>query len=364
MKTQTARKADINGYIEIDGNPISRAGVFQYSGRSIGDPEARHDVMYNVYRPEEELNNPETIESFKLVPLTDDHPSDLMGVDGERSDDKPLEGVIGERVWYDPAVKMLKGNLKIFTNRVNRAIEAGKRDVSAGFRCVYEKASGVHDGQHYQYIQRKIRGNHASLVMEGRAGPEVAVLDHFNFSFDAKEAIMAEENVENGAGQDEMTLAEITATIKAIGPQVAALTEALASLTKPAPADELNPEEAPDEGLDKCMDALEKRVAELEAKSKSGMDSREIVRTLEQRNALYDGVSKLTGAFVHTGMDAKDIAAYAIDKLELPNVPAGAEIVAVEAYLAAAQKHKPATALDAAPVDGASAIANHLKKGA
>ena len=33
---ESARKADINGYTTVEKNPISRSGVFQYLGRSIG----------------------------------------------------------------------------------------------------------------------------------------------------------------------------------------------------------------------------------------------------------------------------------------------------------------------------------------
>ena len=68
--TETARVEDINGYITIEKNPISRSGVFQYLGRSIGAPEP--DKIYNVYRPAEEFT-PETIDSFKLLPIVDDH---------------------------------------------------------------------------------------------------------------------------------------------------------------------------------------------------------------------------------------------------------------------------------------------------
>src|SRR4051794_25123272 len=46
---ETARVEDINGYVTVENNPISRSGVFQSLGRSIGAPEP--DRIYNVYRP-------------------------------------------------------------------------------------------------------------------------------------------------------------------------------------------------------------------------------------------------------------------------------------------------------------------------
>src|ERR1700753_211727 len=73
---ESKRRLDINGFVEIKDNPISKVGIFPYSGRQIdsdGQLKLDPDKIYNVYRPEEELNNSETIESFKLVPWTDEH---------------------------------------------------------------------------------------------------------------------------------------------------------------------------------------------------------------------------------------------------------------------------------------------------
>ena len=67
----SAQSVDINGYVEVKGNPISKVGVYPYLGREIGAPEP--DRVYKIYRPEEELSSPETIASFKLVPLVDEH---------------------------------------------------------------------------------------------------------------------------------------------------------------------------------------------------------------------------------------------------------------------------------------------------
>ena len=126
---------------------------------------------------------------------------------------------------------------------------------------------------------------------------------------------------------------------------------------------------AAEPALDKStMDAIERAVSRaIEKKLKpapKAMDSKDVIRTFEQRNALYDSVSRLTGSFVHSGMDAQDIAVYAVDKLGLKNVPKGSEIVAVEAYVAASGKQQPAKAMDAAASSGTSAIAKHVQKGA
>jgi hypothetical protein len=373
------RKADGNGWIEVEGNPISKVGVFPYSGRSIGAPEP--GKIYNVYRPEEELSNAETIKSFQLLPFVNDHPDDMLGqeaVDLPNVDGKPVEGIIGEKVYYRDGY--LYGNLKIFTDRIAGYIDAGKREVSAGFRCIYEQATGFYNGQPYDYIQRNIRGNHVALVNEGRMGPDVAVLDHLTMTFDAKELFKMADEKDKAADADkgaegEMTLAELTTLIKQIGPQIAAINEAMALLSKPAgeavveepaldaeteaaAATEVTP--AAMDALGKQLKAAQDKITALEkAAGVKALDAKDVFAQQAQRDNLYQGVSRVVGAFDHSAMDAQGVAEYAVKKLGL-KAPAGSEVVAVEAYLAA----KPAVLTTVkSGADGkqiASAIRKHV----
>src|SRR5574337_242989 len=195
----SARMEDINGFVEIQGNPLSKVGVFPYLGCQI-DPALQPDKIYYVYRPEEELSNPECIKSFRLSPWIDEHI--MLGEGGVPAEQKGVEGVIGENVYYD--APYLKGNLKIFSNSLANLIENGKKELSIGYRCLYELTPGVYNGQRYDAIQRCIRGNHVALVTEGRAGPDVAVLDSFKITLD--EAIMdqlKDQKVTNAADEGE-----------------------------------------------------------------------------------------------------------------------------------------------------------------
>jgi hypothetical protein len=385
----SARTPDINGFVEIKNNPISKSGVFDYSGRMIGG-NAEPDKVYKVYRPAEELSDPAAIESFKLIPFVDDHPSDMLGseaYDLPNVDGKPADGVIGEQIYFKGDT--LYGNLKYFTDRIARAIDAGKKEVSAGFRCVYEYAPGVFNGQAYDYIQRKIRGNHVALVNQGRMGPEVAVLDHFKMTFDAKELLKMADPVkeEPTATTDaDMTMADAIKTLESIVPQVAKLVETVGKLgaapaADPAldtdtPADPAAPTEpALDMDAPKAMDAalqsLNKNLTQLNATLQTSLaskgkalDAKDVFAELAKRDSLYGSVSKITGAFDHAEMDSTAIAKYAMDKLEI-KAPQGAEIAVVEAYVAAHGKNDrgytpKANAMDAAKGGEPSAIAKHV----
>ena len=220
MDRDTARQYDNNGWYEIKRNPLSKAGVFPYLGKNI-DPSLEPNQTYMVYRPASELSNPETIKSFKLLPWVDLHPSNLLGPEEAGrmpAESKGVEGVVGEEVFFEGDT--LYGNIKIFSDSLADKIESGIRELSAGYECKYEISDGIFNGIHYDAIQKEIRGNHLATVPEGRMGPDVAVLDHLKFTFDARDIQMAETKEASGETKEpEMSLDEVMGWMKENGPK-------------------------------------------------------------------------------------------------------------------------------------------------
>lgn len=165
------RTIDNNGWLTVRDNPITKVGVFPYLGREIGAPEP--DRVYRVYRPAEELEKQETLDSLKLLPFIDEHAA--LGEKGIPAEQKGIQGVLGEQVYFD--YPYVKANLKVLSNAALATIEGGKIELSPGYSCRYEFTPGVFDGEVYDAIQRDIRGNHLALVKEGRTGPDVSVQD-------------------------------------------------------------------------------------------------------------------------------------------------------------------------------------------
>lgn len=182
---ESARKIDANGFLLVEGCPISSYGIFDYSAGQIGldgDPNR----IVKVFRPESAVSDPEAIESFKNVPFLIDHEM-LSGFEGDDDTTAPedygMDGVLTSNVYY--AAPWMRGDLKIYTRRAQAALDANKKDLSLGYSCEWDPTPGVWNGQAYEVMQITMRGNHIALVDEGRVpGARVLdglIFDHLNF---------------------------------------------------------------------------------------------------------------------------------------------------------------------------------------
>lgn len=352
-----AREYDSNGWFEIKANPISKAGIFPYSGRQLGLTGEDADKIFQVLRPPEELSAPECIESFKLLPWIDEHV--MLGPVAQELTDKAvpaeakgIQGVTGQEVFYKEGT--LYANIKALSSMLAALIAAGKRELSAGYRCTYEMVAGVWNGLHYDAIQRNIRGNHLALVGEGRMGPDVAVMDHFTFTFDSKELEMADKNEDPGNG-GEMSLAEISAAIKALAPiaaQVAEMQKSLAAMGTAAPAEDKEPPKA-----------VEGEGGEGTPAGAAAMDEAEIVKRIARRDTLAKQISAHVGTFDHAEMTLDAVVAYGCEKLGI-TAEKGQEAAALSGFLQAkpAATPKATVGLDSAPEkNGGDFVSKHLK---
>lgn len=177
------RTVDHNGFLMVRSTPVSSFGVFEYSAEQVGLPGDPNRIV-GVYRPESELSSPETLASFQLLPMVDDH--DLLSGFEEDGDDvmspeeKGVDGVMAGAKYVKP---WMISDIKIFSRRMQRALDSGKCDLSAGYTCDFVIQSGVFEGKPYEAVQINMRGNHLALVDAGRV-PGARVLDSKTMVFD------------------------------------------------------------------------------------------------------------------------------------------------------------------------------------
>lgn len=344
MDAATARIVDTNGWAEIKGNPLSKAGVFPYLGRSIpGAPNAA--ATYMVLRPAEELADQACIDSFKLTPWIAGHT--MLGEGFTPASQKGVDGIVGEDVYFDG--EFLRGNIKAFSPEL---ISSDARELSIGYRCLYEYSPGVWQGQPYDYIQRNIRGNHLALVKNGRCGEEVAVLDHMTATFDSKEfTTMVEDkpttDADAGAAMDP---AALKAAIDAIMPMVDLINQFKAKLAESEVVEEVaeaNLEAMPidSEEMPGTMDEAIAQIKDLRGKlakkpqAAPAMDAKDVIQIVAARDTLARRLSAVVGVFDHADMTAEDVANYGIKKLGI-NAAKGSEASVLDGYLLATEARK------------------------
>lgn len=387
---QDKKEVDTNGWFEVKDNPLSKEGVFLYRGNQIilpdGSRASETEDLIPVYRPADELSNPEAIDSFKLVPWVDEHTmlgSEELGL--TPAERKGVSGVVGEDLYFKDGV--LYGNIKAFSENLARKIENGKKELSLGYRCSYERSSGEWNGQKYDYIQRNLRGNHLALVDKGRMGAEVRVMDsqetgisygNFIFTCDSlmeKNEMNLEELLKLAVekfGDSATVLAEIKKLLDEQG-QVDGENQDPSSTPPATDDDEMggdpddeHPAQDDDEGkLDKLLSLVEGLVSRVEAlegnsdakdeedgpeepqdetkasdeeeKGAQAMDmaevTRQVTKRLNERDSMYKKVSAFTGAFDVSAMDsAEAVAAYACKKLNLKTAK-GLETATITGYM-------------------------------
>lgn len=169
-----SKTVDKNGFWEIEKNPVSAEGVFFYSGKMIGADGLEPDKLYPVYRSAEELEK--SAKTFNNKPFFEDHTA--IGEGATKYDDKPAQGNMSN-VHFENG--KLYATLSIWSEKLKKLIEDGKKELSLGYRCIYEPIKGVFNGQPYDFVQKNLVGNHLALVDAGRCGKEVSVMDSLTF---------------------------------------------------------------------------------------------------------------------------------------------------------------------------------------
>lgn len=388
------RQTDVNGYLLVRDNPITKVGVFPYLGREIGAPDA--DRIYQVYRPQEELERPETIASANLVPWIDEH--EFLGKDGTPPEKKGVQGTTGETARFD--YPYIRNSIRAYSGFMQNLIDRGKVELSPSYRCRYEFTEGVFDGARYDAIQRDIRFNHLASVKEGRTGPDVAVQDCLTITYDSAEFIkmeltpeilqqiralieqvLAEQTAAAGSDDDlekkpgadaetppapgavtteekdavEETAAAAEQATSAVESASAAIEEVTAALEEvQAAAEEVKA--APTADSKKALDAamaklgaaknkIAARAADAQVMGMIGTlqsqvqanDAGAVIKQIAERDALVKRVTPFIGAFDSGLMvSAAHVARYAVKKLGL-QAQDGAELAVLQGYLQAAK---------------------------
>lgn len=184
-----------NGQLRVDGC-LTRTGVFEYRN---DDGSTRRE-----YRSPDEVFKADSLASFAMVAVTDNHPPVPVTSSNAR---QYARGAVGESVRQDG--DGVVAPMVIFDGELVRKMESGKVALSCGYEVDVVNTPGVSpNGERYDAVQTNIRGNHVALVDIARAGKVARVrMDASDFAtsnFDAQETIVMDElkkALENAAAE-------------------------------------------------------------------------------------------------------------------------------------------------------------------
>lgn len=154
-----------DGYLVTTARSV-RTGVQLYAGSEVGRPEMR---SVRVMRPADEVFSVDSLQSFSHTPVTLNHPSEAVTADNWS---KLAVGEVSTAAKQDGDWISLPLILK--DAAAIRAVQSGKRELSAGYTCELEWTDGHPD---HDAIQRNIKINHLAVVDRARAGQEARIGD-------------------------------------------------------------------------------------------------------------------------------------------------------------------------------------------
>jgi hypothetical protein len=170
---RSSRRFDAQGFLHVDACPISKAQIRTYYGREIpGWQSLGLDATrtYRMYCSAEELAKGAA--TFNNLPILSEH----IAIDADNIPDHLIVGTMGNDCAFDGTY--LRGGQTIWKRpAITGIVQDRKRENSCGYAYTADMTPGNFGGMPYDGAMLNIVGNHVTLVIEGRAGPDVKVGD-------------------------------------------------------------------------------------------------------------------------------------------------------------------------------------------
>lgn len=271
-----------NGFLRVSGK-AARTGVYEYLACELGLTDRAPTEIVRVYRPEEEVFNDASIQSYSNVDVTNDHPTKF--VDAETYKKISVGHVIsavrdGDFVNVDVIVK---------DKQAIQDVESGKTQLSPGYSAFYVAEDGVSPcGTNYEFKQTAIDVNHLAIVSRGRGGSQVRLNDNQP----QPEKIMKKVSLDSGRSvelEDGATATLIQDSFDRLNEKA---TDAEAKLVT----------------VQATADAQADKITKLEADLKAATDSNSLTEKLAELSKVKDSALKIAGkSFTCDSVDSMEI---------------------------------------------------------
>ena len=149
---------------------VARTGIQEYIASELGFVG---DHIVKVYRPESEVFHKEARKSLSRVPVTVDHPREIVTADNWKD---LAVGEVGDEIMRDGEWLVVSPMIKD-ASALASAVSTHK-EISMGYSAELRDASPDTGADYEMY---NLRFNHLALVNKGRAGSEARIGDSINW---------------------------------------------------------------------------------------------------------------------------------------------------------------------------------------
>jgi len=269
---------------------ITSTGIFRY--------QMADGSIVNELRLPEEVFAEATLDSYKLKPVTNEHPREKVTAENIK---QYQVGNLGDNP-QNVDNTYLAIDMVIQDATAIADVMAGKRSLSVGYDVTLEETSGEFCGQHYDRIQRGIMVNHTALCEVARQGDQAKIrLDSADAVLINSEEIVKEEPVMAEATNVvvKVDASEVQNLIKAEKDRADSLQSNLDTLTTEKVKIEAE--------RDTLKDSLEKANLKITALAAARVDEKAIEAAIARRVRILDAATK-------AGIEIKDMKEPEIQK--------------------------------------------------
>ena len=149
---------------------VARTGIQEYIASELGFVG---DHIVKVYRSESEVFHKEALKSLSRVPVTVDHPREIVTADNWKD---LAVGEVGDEIMRDGEWLVVSPMIKDASALASAA--STHKEISMGYSAELRDASPDTGADYEMY---NLRFNHLALVNKGRAGSEARIGDSINW---------------------------------------------------------------------------------------------------------------------------------------------------------------------------------------
>ncbi len=160
------------GYFVADALVARANNIQEYRASELGITDRDPNDIVRVFRPEAEVFAVDSLKSASRLPITLDHPPQMVDSANWR---EYAKGESGEEILRDG--EYVRVPIRVTDAQAVDSVQHERREFSMGYTAEVIMDAGEYNGQAYDAKATNIRYNHLAACRAARGGPELRITD-------------------------------------------------------------------------------------------------------------------------------------------------------------------------------------------